>query len=655
MFVVQRIQRIAYKSRKYAGVIVLLAVALSAGAALMQVSAGSSFIDLAIEPAGLTVHVEDAEGYLGSSVASGDVNGDGVDDLIVGSFGADPNGRIDAGKVYIIFGDADLLPAIDLETTEADVTVLGASAGDFLGFAVTSGDVNGDAIDDVIVSARLANPLSRNDAGEIYVFFGGPDLPANIDLATTNADVSIAGANNSDQLGYGLAIGDINGDGIDDLISGAFLANTPGGPNAGETIVIYGSVTLPPQIDLLQGADVILLGRDGEDRSGWAVASGDLNGDGYDDLISGARLAEQPGGNERGETYVVFGGPSLPTSIDLSLETPDITVFGAVDLDRSGQSVAAGDLNGDGFDDLVIAAHHASPLGGWAAGKVYVFRGATSLPPEIYITDSTQEFLLLGDDPFDYLGTTLIAADFNNDGFDDLLSGAFDADGPGTGTSCGDNTLGDRCASGEAYLIYGSQSLAGSVDFNSASADLTIYGAAPTNRFGYTLAAGDINDDSITDMVISGRLPHAGGEGTPSDIHVIWGVSTPKDPDADTDGDTIPNSSDLDDDDDGCTDAQENGPDEMLGGQRNPHNAWDFYDVLGPGAALPTDGVIDLPNDILGVIRHFSPTGAMPYDVRFDRGPRIGANPWDMTAPDGVIDLPNDILGVIQQFNHRCV
>ena len=110
----------------------------------------------------------------------------------------------------------------------------------------------------------------------------------------------------------------------------------------------------------------------------------------------------------------------------------------------------------------------------------------------------------------------------------------------------------------------------------------------------------------------------------------------------------------IDTDGDGCSDQSENGPDETIGGLRDPLNGWDFYDVLGPGAALPIDGVIDLPNDILGVIQHHSPTGAPPYDVQFDRGPSSGPNPWNMTAPDGVIDLPNDILGVILQFGHDC-
>ena len=109
----------------------------------------------------------------------------------------------------------------------------------------------------------------------------------------------------------------------------------------------------------------------------------------------------------------------------------------------------------------------------------------------------------------------------------------------------------------------------------------------------------------------------------------------------------------TDSDGDGCTDFAEKGPDETVGGLRDIQNPWDFFDVLGGGGS-PPDGIIDLPNDILGVIQHFSPSGAEPYDVIFDRGPSSGPNPWNMTAPDGVIDLPNDIMGVIMQFNHDC-
>ena len=110
-----------------------------------------------------------------------------------------------------------------------------------------------------------------------------------------------------------------------------------------------------------------------------------------------------------------------------------------------------------------------------------------------------------------------------------------------------------------------------------------------------------------------------------------------------------------DTDGDGCSDQNENGLDETQGGLRNYKDPNDYYDVYGPFQSLTRDGVIDLPNDILGVILHFAPLGTEPeYDVRFDRGQIIGANHWERDVPDGVVDLPNDILGVILQFGHNC-
>ena len=137
-----------------------------------------------------------------------------------------------------------------------------------------------------------------------------------------------------------------------------------------------------------------------------------------------------------------------------------------------------------------------------------------------------------------------------------------------------------------------------------------------------------------------GKVPANGGCGTPTP------TPTPKGPNGDTDGDTIPNGSDPDDDNDGCPDVQELGVDETLGGRRNPHNPWDWYDVN-------QDGVIDIAFDILGVIDHWQPLpgGAPPYDIAYDRGPSAGPNPWNMTAPDGIIDLVTDILGVIDQWS----
>ena len=154
---------------------------------------------------------------------------------------------------------------------------------------------------------------------------------------------------------------------------------------------------------------------------------------------------------------------------------------------------------------------------------------------------------------------------------------------------------------------------------------------------------------------------NAQGTPIPADEPLQEGEEKPVPVDTDLDGvtdgeETLIVSTDpfaSDTDADGCSDGRELSNDPATGGQRDPLNHWDFYDVSGEGGG-PPDGIIDLPNDILGVIQHFAPSGAAPYDVQFDRGVSSGPHPWNMTAPDGVIDLPNDILGVILQFNHDC-
>ena len=180
--------------------------------------------------------------------------------------------------------------------------------------------------------------------------------------------------------------------------------------------------------------------------------------------------------------------------------------------------------------------------------------------------------------------------------------------------------------------------------------------------FGTNPNEADTDGDGIGDAVelligSDPTLADSDGDGIDDDVDNcrLDSNAAQKDHDSDQLGAACdPDDSVPDFDGDGCIDGAELGLDPRKGGFRDPTNPWDFYDVLGPGAALPVDQIIDLPNDILGVIQHFSPSGAAPYDVQFDRGPRIGPNPWNMSAPDGVIDLPNDLLGVILQFSHDC-
>ena len=480
-------------------------------------------IDLNSTSADLTVFGDDVRDQFGRSVAAGDINGDTIDDLIIGARLADP-----AGETYVIYGGASLPTTIDLNSTSADLTVFGDDLGDLSGQSVAAGDINGDTTEDLIIGAYRANPAGGSDAGETYVIYGGPTLPATIDLNSTSADLTVFGDDAFDDSGQSVAAGDIDGDGTDDLIIGAVAANAAGGTNAGETYVIYGGPGLPATIDLNStSADLTVFGDDALDGSGVSVAAADIDGDTIDDLIIGALFADPVGGTDAGETYVIYGGASLPATIDLNSTSADLTIFGDDPFDLSGASVAAADIDGDTIDDLIIGANQADPAGGGSAGETYVIYGGPGLPATIDLNSTSADLTVFGDDAGDASGSFVAAGDIDGDGTDDLILSAVGADPAGGSIA------------GETYVIYGSSSLSGTIDLNSASAGLTVFGDDAEDGSGHSLAAGDFNGDGTDDLLIgapagdgpgAGPACHLGGSGDrchAGEVYVIFGEPPP--------------------------------------------------------------------------------------------------------------------------------
>jgi hypothetical protein len=473
----------------------------------------------------------------GTSVDNlGDINGDGIDDLIIGAPFADPNGGA-SGQSYVVFGRRDGFgDSLDLSSLNGSngFVLNGIGAGNLSGRSVSeAGDINGDGINDLIIGADSADP-NGNDSGESYVVFGRREgFEASLELADLNGrnGFSISGANTGDFSGRSVnQAGDVNGDGIDDLIIGAYLADSGDRGSNGVSYVVFGRRDgFESNLDLasLDGTNgVAIHGIETGDFSGRSVShAGDINGDGIDDLMIGAPLADSNAANS-GESYVVFGRRG---GFGANLELSDLNgrngfvIEGDRRGDYSGSAVShAGDINGDGIDDLIIGASSADPNGS-NSGKSYVVfgrRGGFEASLDLSSLNGSNGFVINGIGVLHFSGNAISSAgDINGDGIDDLIVGAPFADPNGSD-------------SGESYVVFGRNGgFDASLELSSldGSNGFMISGIDTSDRSGVSVSgAGDVNGDGVDDLIIGADSADPNGNGSGESYVVFGRVAAPQ-------------------------------------------------------------------------------------------------------------------------------
>ncbi|MEM7224990.1 MAG: hypothetical protein AAF495_18575 [Pseudomonadota bacterium] len=492
-----------------------------------------TIIDLAtLAPeAGFRLEGIDFDDRAGNSLSTaGDFNGDGLGDVIIGAPFADGanNADVDAGESYVVFGQTVGQGDLQLASLSASdgFTIFDATHNDRSGYSVASvGDINGDGFDDLIIGAFDGNN------GAAHVLFGrdGPVTDVNLGALTPVEGFSISGPEAMYFRQWSVSsAGDVNGDGIDDFAIGAADAEAMDGlrPNAGESYILFGRTDGFSDIDL----DVIapsegftVFGSAVDDYSGLSVASaGDINGDGFDDVIIGAPTSRFYGNlsDRPGQSYVIFGKSGGFSDIDLVNLAPSdgFTIHGIDPDDRSGHPVAsAGDVNGDGFDDILIGAWRASGAGNLReySGESYLIFGKPGGFSDIDLASlvPAEGITINGANSGNISGLSLSSAgDFNGDGLDDVLISAVNL----------------NAHHGAAYVIYGKSEGFADIDLDSLSPEdgLTILGSVDDDWTGYSVSsAGDLNGDGFDDVIVSaGDSFYASGTPTfAGHAYVIYG------------------------------------------------------------------------------------------------------------------------------------
>jgi len=401
----------------------------------------------------------------------------------------------------------------DTNCSLANITLYGEQNQTYFGNALTGiGDVNGDEMDDFLVSAPYFDNMGFNE-GKIYLFFG-KDTGWEKNINCSEADASFIGETEQDNLGQNIGnAGDVNGDGLNDFLISS-TKNDQGDSNSGKTYLFFGKVTGWEKNVNCSEANASFIGESQNDELGNSVTKGgDVNKDGYDDYLISS-IANDQGGNYAGKIYLFFGKNS-GWSNNINCSNSDASFIGEFAGDYAGKSISGGgDINGDGYYDFIIGAPSNDEYGD-VSGKSYIFFGKTT-GWDRDINCSEADITFIGETEKAYSGGSVsIIGDVNDDNYDDIL----------IASHMHNITI---PYVGKVYLIYGKSS-----DWSSQSyltnADASFYGEAERDflgQMGSISGIGDINGDNSDDIIIGAHYNDEYGRNR-GKAYIFFGVITP--------------------------------------------------------------------------------------------------------------------------------